>query len=456
MTLLVVDDDVSFNELLSQFLIREGFHVISSYRSTHALDALNSEKPDLVLVDYKLPEMDGLELTRQIKNKYPGLPVVLITSHADLRIAVRSIKLGAFEFVTKPIIPDELLKIIRLALSTSDGAEIKPPLRLTASEETDYVIGENPLTLQLWNHLQMVAPTRMNVLIYGESGTGKEHIARTIHQLSHRKDKPFVAVDCGSLSPELAASELFGHVKGSFTGAASDKTGVFESANTGTLFLDELGNLPYDIQMLLLRAMQEGIIKKVGSNKEIKVDVRIVAATNDVLSDRINGNTFRNDLYHRLNEFELRVPPLRERLDDLDAYCALFMTQAAAELNKPELPTSTAVRNLFMSYRWPGNLRELRNTIRRALLLSTGKEITPELLSPAITEDVEINATIDQALHSSQSNESSATDPLRQSEKEIIEEALRKHKYNKTKVAIALNIDRSTLYNKIRYYNIET
>lgn len=455
MTLLVVDDDTTFNELISQFLTREGFRVISSYRSAHALQVLSNEKPDLVLIDYKLPEMDGLELTRRIKKIHPGLPVVLISNYADLRVAVNSIKLGAFEFITKPVNPDELLKVIQLALSKPKAELVHQNTLPSGEPETNYVIGKNPQTTLLWNHVTVVAPTRMNVIIHGESGTGKEHIARTLHGLSHRKSKPFVAVDCGALSAELAASELFGHLKGSFTGAGSDKIGLFEEAHEGTLFLDEVGNLPYDIQVLLLRAIQEGSIKKVGSSKEIKVDVRIIAATNDELRIRTEDGSFRNDLYHRLNEFELRVPPLRERLDDLDEFCDFFIAQAAKELNKAAIPVSGVVRDYFMSYRWPGNLRELRNIIRRALLLSVGAEITIDALPSGMTESTEqTTPSVGQPFQKDHGAQS-LKDLQKSQERQAIIDALVKYKYNKSKVAAALSIDRSTLYNKIRQYNIE-
>lgn len=457
MVILVVDDDLSFNELVSRYLTKEGFEVISVYGSREALDVIGQQRIDLVLADYKLPGMDGLALTEKIRQMYTGIPVILITNYADIRVAVNSIKLGAFEFVSKPVIPDELLKIIRLALSPS---EQKSHI-VEKTQEEQYIIGKNEKTANLWKHVNVVAPTKMNVLITGESGTGKEHIARTIHQMSRRAKGPFVAVDCGALTVELAGSELFGHMKGAFTGAHSDKRGLFEEANGGTLFLDEVGNLPYEIQVSLLRAIQEESIKRVGGNKEIKVDVRLVAATNDLLSQSIENNSFRNDLYHRLNEFELFIPPLRDRIDDVEEFCDFFLRQACNEFEKPAIRISDEVKNLFMNYSWPGNLRELRNIIRRAVILSSGEEITPDVLPVGmkdVSAEVKSPENITQPiifLSGNSSNLLNIKDQNREQEKRLVLEALEKFKYNKTKAAEALNIDRSTLYKKMKLYNIE-
>ncbi len=451
MHILVVDDDIAFNDLLNRFLTKEGFIVESVYSSKEVLNIIQQKRVDLVLVDYQLPGMDGLQLTEKIHNEHPGLPVILITNYADIRVAVNSIKLGAFEFVSKPVIPDELLKIIRLALTNTSTVTQK------ISVPPQYVIGENEMMSQLWKHLSVVAPTKMNVLITGESGTGKEHIARTIHQMSRRSQGPFVAVDCGALTVELAGSELFGHVKGAFTGANADKKGLFEEAKGGTLFLDEVGNLPYEIQVALLRAIQEETVKRVGGNKEIKVDVRLVAATNDRLAESIENQVFRNDLFHRLNEFELYLPPLRDRISDILEYCQFFIEAACEEFEKPVLRLHEDVKQIFMHYSWPGNLRELKNIIRRAVVLATGEELTADLLpvglqEMAISEPLVQNETLKttgpvQTLNMKDQNQ--------ELEKRLLVEALEKFKYNKTKAAEALNIDRSTLYKKLKQYNIE-
>lgn len=449
MDILVVDDDKAFNELVRKYLGKLGYTLAAAYSATEALNLIEKQQFGLVLVDYKLPGMNGLELTKIIKQNYPEIPIILITNYSDIRLAVNSIKIGAFEFVSKPIVPDELLKVVRLALSNDVKSNDKVAAGLM---DNGYVVGKNKQASALWEHLMTVAPTKMNVLIYGESGTGKEHIARTLHKMSRRADKKFVAIDCGAISTEIATSELFGHVRGAFTGAMADKTGVFEEANGGTLFMDEIGNLPYDIQVQLLRTLQEGTIKKVGSNKEIKIDVRLVAATNENLTQNIETKGFRNDLYHRLNEFELFVPSLRERLEDLDEFCGLFIEQANNELGKDVTGISPDVRQAFLNYHWPGNLRELKNIIRRSVLLASGNKVEMDDLPVGMRETNGANngiATSNRLLphnikHQNQVNE-----------RQLIEEALKHYKYNKSKAAEALNIDRSTLYKKIKDYNID-
>lgn len=381
MVVLVVDDDASFNELISRYLRKEKFEVISVLSASTALRTLQEKVIDLVLADYKMPEMDGIELIEAIQKLYPDLPVILMTNYADIRVAVNSIKVGAFDFVSKPIIPDELLKIVHLAL-TKDATKSSSSLQ----KKTSYVKGKNEQTEKLWKHLAMVAPTKMNVLITGESGTGKEYIACTIHEMSRRANGPFVAVDCGALTVELAGSELFGHVKGAFTGAQSDKKGLFEVANGGTLFLDEIGNLPHEIQILLLRAIQEEQIKRVGGTQEIPIDVRIVAATNELLIDNVQKQTFRNDLYHRLNEFELFLAPLRDRLDDLEEFAEFFISEACEEFERPLMKMSLEVKQAFQQYSWPGNLRELRNIIRRSVILTLGETIELDVLPAGLLE----------------------------------------------------------------------
>jgi two-component system, NtrC family, response regulator HydG len=453
MVVLVVDDDPSFNELVSNYLTREGFQVISVHSSKRALETLAHQHIDLVLADYKLPEMDGLALIEKIKTLFPSMPVVLITNYADIRVAVNSIKLGAFEFVSKPVIPDELLKIINQALSKGKQNKQLESNQVNKVETNNYIVGKNEKMVQLWKHLTVVAPTMMNVLITGESGTGKEHIARTIHNLSRRSKASFIAVDCGTLSTELSGSELFGHVKGAFTGANADKTGLFEEANGGTLFLDEISNLSSDIQVQLLRAIQERTIKKVGSNKSTKIDVRLVAATNSPLLHNVDENKFRHDLYHRLNEFELYVPPLRQRLDDLDEYCSFFIESACKELRKKEMKISEEVKQLLIKYHWPGNVRELENIIKRAVLLSAGNEITADILPAGLKE---LTADKGDSTTNKEGTELNLKDKNQEQEKQMIIRALEKFKFNKSKAATALNIDRSTLYKKIKDYNIDS
>jgi two-component system response regulator HydG len=454
MRILVVDDDLAFNDLLRNYLGRQGYATSMALTSKGAFEQIAAEQPQLVLVDYQLPDGNGLELMQQIKKAHVNLPVILITNYADLRLAVNSIKLGAFEFVTKPVIPDELLRIVKLALSEQP---IVPKTAILPSESLSYVVGKNEATAQLWEHLSVVAPTKMSVLIQGESGTGKEHFARTLHQKSRRHKGPFVSVDCGTLSLELAASELFGHEKGAFTGAIREKQGLLEAADGGTLFLDEIGNLSYITQAMLLRTIQESSIKKVGSTAEIKVDVRLLAATNEDLMQKVEEGLFRNDLYQRLHEFSLRVPPLRERIDDLEAFCHFFVEQAAIDFEKAAPQLSRAVMEAFERYAWPGNLRELRNVIRRLVLLADADVLELAHLPAGVFEsgNKEQHQSPPLAAEAPKENTYDLKSVQETQERQLIVEALEQYKFNKSKAAQALNIDRSTLYHKMKRYDIQ-
>jgi two-component system response regulator HydG len=371
-----------------------------------------------------------------------------MTSYADIRTAVSAIKMGAFEYVTKPLNPDEILLLINSALAKSEDPNRSNNLKEKKSkEEIEFVRGNSSNSLQIDQYIKLVAPTDMSVIIEGESGTGKEIAARRIHFDSKRKKKAFVAVDCGALSNDLAGSELFGHIKGSFTGAINDKEGQFESAQGGTLFLDEIGNLSYEIQMKLLRALQERKVRRIGSNKDIDVDVRIVVATNEDLSVSVAKGDFREDLYHRLNEFKITVPSLRNRIEDIELFSSYFLELSNNELNKDISGFSSAVLDKFKSYSWPGNLRELRNVIRRSVLLSPDNQ-------------VELHSLPNEILNNSANNnfivEGSNLKLIQAAnEKELIVSTLRKVNYNKSKAARLLNIDRKTLYNKIKQYGID-
>ncbi|MFN3941928.1 MAG: sigma-54-dependent transcriptional regulator [Flavobacterium sp.] len=447
--ILVIDDDTSFNQLLVNFLNRNSYQAHAAYSAEEALKLVKTNSFQLLLVDYKLPKMNGLEVTQLIKQKYPNIAVILMTNYADLRIAVNSIKIGAFDFVSKPIVSDELLKIIKLSLEPSS---LKNNLQKTSSlKNDDYLLGENEKMKALWHHVNLVAPTKMNVLIIGESGSGKEHIAKTIHQKSHRKNQPFVAIDCGAINHELAGSEFFGHVKGAFTGADNHKIGLFEEANGGTLFLDEVGNMPYAIQIQLLRAIQEKSFKKVGDTKSIAMDVRIIAATNEMLLQSTEKNTFRLDLFHRLNEFEIHLPPLRERLEDLNIYIDHFIQLFNTDFQKQIKKVSYEVFQVFQQYHWPGNLRELKNIIKRAVLLSETDEIQLQSLPNGMLDKVGVLTNDKLTL----SNDLNLKENNKYHEATLIQEALKKHQYNKSKAAKELNIDRTTLYKKIKFYNLD-
>lgn len=443
--ILIIDDDPAFNAMLTGFLKRNDYATESAHSAKSAVTALGTHTFDLVLTDFKLPDMDGLELIRKIKADTPTLPVILITNYADIRTAVNSIKLGAYEFVSKPVIPDELLILVKKALDKNNKA-VPAQEKVPASPATEYIVGSHPSAVALWKHIEMVAPTNMSVLITGESGTGKERVARLIRDKSKRKDEPFVAIDCGALGKDLAASELFGHVKGAFTGALHDKKGQFELANKGTLFLDEIGNLPYDVQVMLLRAIQERTVRRVGSDREMKVDVRIMAATNESLQHAIEKGAFRHDLYHRLNEFELRIPPLRERLDDLAEYARYFIREANAELGRSVTEISPEAMAILRNYTWPGNLRELRNIVKRATLLCMSDVIAPEHLPEGLGTS-EPHAIVPNTTDLKQLQEAQ--------EKAMIVKVLQDTRYNKSKAARMLNIDRTTLYAKIKQYGID-
>jgi len=440
--ILVVDDDSTFCLMLKTFLNRNGHVVTEAFSYDEALRAIQATTYDVVLTDFRLPEKSGMDVLADAKRKNRDTIVIVMTGYGDIRMAVKAIKQGAYDYVTKPVNPEEILATINNALPVSG--------RKTPETDTDsftFIEGKSRYSQEVMRYINIVAPTNLSVIIQGDSGTGKEFVARQIHRSSKRNGKPFVAIDCGALPRELAASEFFGHIKGSFTGAIADKVGQFEVANGGTLFLDEIGNLPYDVQVNLLRAIQERKIKRIGSSKEIPVDVRIIVATNEDLLEMVNRGTFREDLYHRLNEFAIRVAPLSERKDDLMVYAHWFLNNANREMGKCIQDFSPEAIDAMLHYSWPGNLRELKNAIRRAVLLEQTNTITAESLPSEIASPNHRNGT-------------RKTEDLKntkeKAEQELILSTLEKVKYNKTKAAKLLNIDRKTLYNKLKQYGIDT
>lgn len=443
---LVVDDDRTFNLMLKTFLTKNDFAVTQAYSATESLKIINNKEDfDLILVDLRLPDKTGLDLLKEIRSILSGVPVILMTSYADIKTAVTAIKMGAFEYVTKPINPDELLIHIKDSLNRKRKVSENASL---AGINNQYVSGSSKEAAKINDYINLVAPTNMSVLVQGESGTGKEYVSRMIHEKSKRAGKPFVAVDCGALSKDLAASELFGHVKGSFTGAVTDKEGQFVVANEGTLFLDEIGNLSYDIQVKLLRAIQEKSIRKVGGNKDIKVNVRLITASNEDLADSVKKGNFREDLYHRLNEFKVEVPPLRDRDADVEQFALHFLKIANTELEKNVKGFSEEVLEKFFSYPWPGNLRELRNVVRRSVLLCTGDTITTEHLPSEMFSGTGPSRDAGYA-------NGGLKMVTEQKEREMIISTLEKVRFNKSKAARILNIDRKTLYNKLKFYEID-
>jgi two-component system response regulator HydG len=447
-SILVIEDDLTFSRILEGFLSKQGFAVSVAHQGSQGLQLFNNNTFDLVLLDYRLPDTNGMDVLTSLKKTSPATQVVIMTSYSDIRTAVKAMQVGAFEYITKPVNPDELLMIVKQALKSDIVSPVSAP---KIAPQRRFVEGTSEQSKQLYHYVRLVAPTDMSVIIEGESGTGKENVAQTIHQLSARSKSKFVAVDCGALSKELAASELFGHVKGAFTGAVQDKVGQFEEAHRGTLFLDEVGNLSYEVQIKLLRAIQERVIQPVGSNKEIKIDVRILTATNDDLFESVKKGTFREDLYHRLNEFKLRVPAVRERSGDLDEFLTFFRESANYELERNVAGLDPEVEQILKSYDWPGNLREMKNVIKRAVLLTSEGLITVHSLPSEMLE--EIRNPVKHDVAQPQVYDLKALQETQ--EKEMIIKTLKEVRYNKSKAARILNIDRKTLYLKIEKYGIQ-
>ena len=488
--ILIIDDDRDMCLLLKRFLTRHGFEVLEAYNGKKSLELLEETEPSLVMCDFRLEDMEGNVLLGKIKDKYPHLPVIIITGYSDIKIAVEVMKMGAYDYITKPLFPDEILVTIKKALETSTTpAEPKAKPVSEASNSTvqqdntskerrpaiihsgDYIFGDTPVFRNILQQIDLVAPTNYTIIIYGESGSGKEAIAQEIHKRSKRKGKPFVAIDCGSLSKELAGSELFGHEKGSFTGALNQKIGSFEIANGGTIFLDEVANLSYDIQVSLLRVVQERKMRRVGGTKDIELDVRMIVASNEKLWDAARKGKFREDLYHRFNEFSIDVPPLRQRPDDVMLFANHFLQLTNMELGKNVKRFSPEVENIFKTYVWYGNLRELKNVIKRATLLTDGEAIEatslpfeishfsklqfeqnpePTAFPPAAVAPISMPEEIQELPRAI--SETTLKGASIDAEYEMILKALKKVNFNKSKAAKLLNIDRKTLYNKMKQY----
>ncbi len=458
---LIIDDDMDMCTLLSRFLSRNGYDTEVAYSGQKGIAKFEEENFDVVLCDYRLGNMDGKEVLMSVKKQKPDTIVLIITGYSDIKTAIDVIKQGAYDYITKPLIPDEVLSVLNKALDQPSPAAEKN--NSVAKNKTtpgkyhkqEFLIGEAPATKNLYQQIEIVAPTNYSIILYGESGTGKEVIAKTIHKLSSRKEKSFVAMDCGTLSKELSGSELFGHVKGAFTGALSDKEGHFELANGGTLFLDEVGNLSIDIQAALLRVIQERKFKRVGGNKEMDVDVRIIVASNENLQESYQKGKFREDLYHRFNEFSINLPPLRHRRQDIPPFAEFFLQKTNEELGKNVNGFENDVIEMFMNYSWPGNLREFRNVVRRAVLLTQSDLISASTLPWEITNTNPLTAT-PEPINKEQTNTVKRDIGLKgaasKAEYETIMNVLKEVKFNKKKAAEVLNIDRKTLYNKLKSY----
>lgn len=486
--ILVIDDDRDMCLLLKRFLSKHGFEIEDANTAKKALELLDATEYDLVLCDFRLDNMDGKTMLIKIKEKYPHMPVIIITGYSDIKIAVEVMKLGAYDYITKPLFPDEIILTIKKALDSKESrSEVSAPAAASVNGSDDkkdkkpggnvtvsgqYIFGDSMAFKQILQQIELVGPTNYSVIIYGESGSGKEAIAQEIHKRSKRSHKPFIAIDCGALSKELAGSELFGHEKGAFTGALNQKVGSFELANGGTIFLDEIANLSYDIQVSLLRVVQERRMRRVGGTKDIELDVRIIIASNEPLWEASKKGKFREDLFHRFNEFSMTIPPLRERKGDIMVFARHFLNLTNEELNKKVKGFSTGVEEVFQKYVWYGNLRELKNVVKRATLLSDGEYIEERSLpfeivnfnklsfdygsEPAAPAPAQMQPPAPahaSALHGrTVLDETTLKAASIDAEYEMIIEALKQANFNKSKAAKLLNIDRKTLYNKMKQY----
>lgn len=453
--ILIVEDDIAFGTMLQTWLRKKGFEVDKATSVGAAVKLLVDTSVDIVLSDLRLPDHDGLRLLKWMREHNNNAPFIVMTNYAEVQNAVLAMKSGAADYIAKPVQPDILLQKIKDALSAT--ADVKPvqtapasaaptkPARQKAAKADKkeasprYIEGKSEASRQLYSYVELVAPTPMSVLILGASGTGKEYVAHRIHELSPRHDRPFFALDCGAIPRDVAASEFFGHKKGAFTGADSDKRGAFEMANGGTLFLDEVGNLSYDVQVQLLRALQERRIRPVGGTEEIPIDIRLVCATNENLAEAVADGGFREDLYHRINEFTIYMPKLSERGTDLFLFADLFVRHANEELNRDVEGFDSTAAEMLVSHPWTGNLRELNNVVKRAVLLARGKLITPAELTMAMPH---VPPEPSMALHDEDT------------ERSRIVAALRQTNGNKAAAARLLGIDRKTIYNKIERLGI--
>jgi len=459
--IMLVDDDADFIWLTARMLERAGYQVLEARNGEEGLRRFENETPDLVLMDYRLPGEDGLKTSLRMMQSFPGIPIVIISGFAEIRTAVNALKAGVYDYVTKPLNPDDFLFTIRRALEKKAlEKEVQDLKQALNSRAPLYVrMGPSHAVKTLVQHVQKVAPTTFTVLIEGESGTGKELVAGAIHDLSQVKEGPFVAVDCGAIPETLIESELFGYRKGAFTGAHSDKMGHFETAHGGTLFLDEVGNLSYPVQQKLLRAIQERKVQRLGGGEPTPVSTRIVAATNQSLEKDVESGRFRSDLYFRLNEFTLKLPPLRERLDDIPYLAAKFEHEVEKELGKKCGGLSKQALKALSSYFWPGNVRELRNTIRQSVLLCEEHQaIRPEHL----TFNADHSSCASPKTEKTPAEIFDGGEPLNkilerirnEVEKNAIEGILTLVKGNKSETARRLSIDYKTLLRKIEKHDI--
>ncbi len=444
--ILIIDDEESIRDSMSQVLRKEGYRVRTSVEGKEGLQIFNQENIQVVFLDLKLPGIKGMDILTRIKEISPETPVIIITGYASIDSAIEAMKRGAFDYMAKPFTPEEVRVITKKALDSRRLLYENIYLRkeLEARTETEMVVGKSKAMRDVLDLVERVSPTESTVLIAGESGTGKELIAREIHRRSLRRQAPFVVVDCGALVETLFESELFGHVKGSFTGAHETKHGRFEVANGGTIFFDEIGNIGLNIQAKLLRVIQEREITRIGSSRPIKVDVRILAATNENLADGVRKGKFREDLFYRLSVVPIHLPPLRERKEDIEPLVRHFLQKYSRRAKKTIAWISPRAIKALTEYDWPGNIRELENTIERAVVLSKGPGIDLEdLVYHGISASSAFAGTLGGKLKS-----------LEEMEKEYIMAVLKESQGNKSRAAEILGIDRKTLWAKIKKYRL--
>jgi len=456
-TILVVDDEPNYLVVLSELLKEEGFEVFTAESGEEGLKVARENDLDLVITDMRMPGMDGLQLLKSVKSLNQHLPVIMVTAFGEVEKAVVAMKAGAYNYLAKPFSNDELLVNIRKAIE--HYSLLRENLRLRDEARVRYgfasIVGKNVLMQEIYTLIEKVAPTPASVLITGESGTGKELVARAIHINSPRENGPFISVNCAALPETLLESELFGHEKGAFTGAASLRKGRFELADTGTLFLDEIGDIPLPLQAKLLRVLQERSFERVGGNRTINVDVRIITATNKELKEEVENGRFREDFFYRLNVVHIHLPPLRERADDIPMLTEHFITKFAKVLNKPNLQVSMEALRFLVSLPWDGNVRELENTIERSAILCSGDVIAPEDVSPemsSIKEDKQWSPDID--IEKLIPANLPLPEVLSGVEEQMLKRALEGANYVQAHAAENLGITKSLLQYKLKKYNL--
>ncbi len=466
---LIVDNQISTCELLQKFLSQNNYEVETITQGNSALNIIGKVKFDIVICEYRLPDISGGDFFEKVLKIHPGVSMIFMSREVNLKNAVDLIKRGAYNYLTKPLNPDELLEALQDCNQPKEyeAPNVSPPEKRPILQEDSihhefgFVVGKSKKVLEMISQIKRVGATNYTVIIEGDTGTGKESVARLIHKVSDRFNKPFVAVDCGSLSKEIARSELFGHEKGSFTGAITKKTGLFELANGGTIFLDEIANLSPETQMALLRALQEKVIRKIGGTNEVPIDVRVIAATNEDLIVKSGSTGFREDLFYRLSEFILKVPTLKERISDLQLFIDFFLDQTCDELKVEQPMLSEEVKDIFYNYDWPGNIRELKNVIRRACLFVENdnliyKSALPHALlkniAPSTSSQLNGHSKADTGMQviPQEPEDNDLKSAARQAESTRIMEVLQKVNFNKTKAAEILNIHRKTLYSKLK------